>query len=962
MSRSQAERWRRIEELFHEARARPAGERTVFLHSACGSDAELLSEVELLLAQGASGSFLERPAVWPPEARVDLSGRQIGAYRVDSLLGAGGMGEVYRARDTKLGREVAIKVLPATVTTDGERLSRFEREARVLATLNHPNIGAIYGFEDAGGVPALVLELVEGPTLAEKLAQYPAGLPLSEALALARQIAEALDAAHEKGIVHRDLKPANIKITPDGVVKVLDFGLAKLVQASSAGLDASGSSQAPTITVDGTRDGLILGTAAYMSPEQARGLPVDKRSDIWSFGAVLYEMLTGKTAFSGGTVSDLIAGILERAPDWAAVPAVTPSGVRRVLQRCLEKDVKRRLRDIAEAQIEIEDAIGARSTPEPVRGSTTNLRLAATWVLIGTIAIAAAAAATWFLRPGSTVTPAPPVRLALSMGAGNQLALEGVAQDVLAISPDGKAVAYVVARANAFALYMRLLSSHDAKLVAEGRSSIFHPFFSPDSKWLAFSFNGKLRKISIGGGQPVSITDAANFRGGSWSEDGSILFAPVSRAGLMRVPSEGGTPEVVTTIDAGRGETSHRLPWILPGGKAFLYVVERTAAKSEDSIWVAAPGSAPPRLLIEGATLPQYVSTGHLLYVQGHTLMAVSFDPVQLQLTGAPVPVVDGVGRFAASQTGSLIYGPDADATSLRTLVWVDRRGQETPLAIAPGAYSAPRLSPDGRSILLAEQDPQQQRSVLTIYEIARDVLRPLTVEDNRTRGWAIWSADGLRITYSSILSGSSTSYDIFSRPADGTGVEEALVQRPLSQRPYSWSSDGRLAFTEEDATGVSTWILSTKDGSVHRFSRMSSHEGTPAFSPDGRWVAYGSPDSGQFKVFVRPASGQPGQWQISNDEGVSPIWSPTGREMFFRSREKIFAVDVAFEPTFTVGKPHVLFEGPYLSEGGLLDYDVTRDGQRFLMVKPVPKPNHEAEVTVVQNWFDELRRLAPSK
>jgi serine/threonine-protein kinase len=950
------ERWRLVERLFHEALNVAPDQRRVFLREACGGDAALQREVESLLAQASAASgFLTSPAA---DAAATLMtnehsawiGRQIGVYRVVSLLGAGGMGEVYRATDTTLRRDVAIKVLPPMFTADADRLARFEREARTLATLNHPNVGAIYGLEEIDGLRALVLELVEGPTLADRIAKGP--LPVKESLAIARQIADALDAAHEKGIVHRDLKPANIKITPDGAVKVLDFGLAKLTAV------APGTSDVQTSMIGGTREGIVLGTAAYMSPEQARGQQVDKRTDIWAFGCVLYETLTSRTAFARDTFTDTLAAIIERQPEWTALPASTPPVIERLLRRCLEKDPRRRLRDIGEARIEIEEAMAAPSA-NPTRairsGLATTTRMAL-WVLVAALT---AGAVGWIMRPATSAAPQPVVRLTLPLGSGNSLALQAIAPDVLEISPDGMSVAYVVSHRNSFALYLRALSGSDAKLLAEQPSALFSPFFSPDSRWLAFAAGGKLRKVSVLGGQPVTIADATNFRGGSWGDDGAIVFAPVSRAGLSRVSSEGGTPETVTSIDSAQGETSHRLPWMLPGGKSFLYVVEGTAGKGEDAVWAYSLDSKHSRLLVKGATLPHYARTGHLLYVQGNKLMAAPFDPAALQLTGTPVPVVEGAGTFAVSQTGSLVYGPGTAPTPNRTLVWVDRRGQEIPLAAAPAAYSNPKLSPDGAQILLSLQQ-QPLEGDLGLYDIASDTLRRLTFDEGRP-GWPIWSADGRRITYASNRPGAG--YDIFWKPADGTGSEEPLIQKPLSQRPSSWSRDGGLlAFAEESPSGSTIWIFSMKERRTELFSRSRASEGYPSFSPDGRWLAYASNETGAPEIYVRPASGAAGKWRISTGGGLYPLWAASGRELFFRYGDRLLAADVTSEPVFASGQPHLLFEGAYLTEAGLFDYDVASDAQRFLMVKPEPEGSGTTEVSVVQNWFQELKRLVPTK
>ena len=660
-------------------------------------------------------------------------GTRLGVYEVHSLLGAGGMGEVYRATDTKLKRPVAVKVLPAAVASDPERLARFQREAAVLAALNHPNIAAIYGVEDSSGTPALIMELVEGPTLADRIAE--GAIPPDEALPIARQIAEALEAAHEQGIIHRDLKPANVKLRADGTVKVLDFGLAKVLDSAASAIDAS---QSPTITSPAmTGMGVILGTAAYMSPEQAKGRPADKRSDVWAFGAVLYEMLSGQRAFKGEDVSDTLAMVLKGEPEWHALPGEVSPLVVTLIRRCLEKDRRRRIAEFSTALFVIDEsarvAAAASAQPASVRRRTGLAVVAA-----GTAAVIAGSAA-WMLKPAASPS-LPLARFTIALPADEQFSSTG--RHVVALSPDGTQIAY---GANG-RLYLRAMDQLDAVPIrgTEGAGNMTgrSPFFSPDGQWIGFWQNDQLKKVSVTGGAPVVLCAALNPWGASWAADNTILYGQ-GADGIWRISGDGGTPENVVTVDA--GQIAHG-PQLLPGGRAILFTLARNNDWDAAQIVVQSLDTGTRRVVLEGGSDARYVSTGHLVYALGSTLLGVPFDAATLAVTGGPVPLVEAVARaprgagplgpgpqtgaahFAMSSDGALIYAPaDAVAGFLerpRTLVWVDREGRETPLKTPARAYVYPRLSPDGTR---AAVDTRDQENDIWILDLARETLTRLT-------------------------------------------------------------------------------------------------------------------------------------------------------------------------------------------------------------------------------------------
>jgi serine/threonine-protein kinase len=988
------ERWDQVQELYHAARACAEADRTEFLANACGGDVGLQREVQALLDQRVStGSFVDflgGPALAQLRdvATEDLTGRQLGNYRVLSLLGRGGMGEVYRVRDGKLGRDVAIKILPRGFTSDPERLARFEREARVLAALNHPHIAAIYGFEELDGLRALVLELVEGETLAEHMAggsgtgsrlrksdvvlgRGRTGLPMTEALAIARQIAEALDAAYEKGIVHRDLKPANIKITPDGVVKVLDFGLAKAARPD----DASAASQAPTMTIGATRDGLILGTVAYMSPEQARGQDVDKRTDIWAFGCVLFEMLTGRAAFPGETLSDIIASILTLEPDWRALPADTPAPIRTLLRRCLEKDPRRRLSHISLAVLEIDDAL--LSPPPPVAPA----RAVRTWmpVLVSACIIVAAAAGlvVWRLT-SAVVTRASTAHFVISLPAGLQLDLQSPA---IALSADGSRLAYVARSGSAPPqVYIRSIDSPEARPLP-GTEDAASPFFSPDGQWLGFLAPGKLGKVSVSDGRLLIVhTERPGadgpFGGGTWGTDDTIVLGSFL-GDLRHVAAAGGTPQLLrNTLNAQNGLIAARWPQFLPGANEVLFSAgEAGGTWINPQLGIYSLRTGERRDLPQGGTFPRYSPTGHLLYVQNGTLIAAPFDPGRLEVTGAPVRVVEGLiqlrsggAQYSFSENGTLIYaqgfvtpmGPTTGTVIAlpESLVWVDRKGAEQAIPAALQPFTYPRLSPDGQRIgvTVAELGGRQ----VWVYDLTRETLTRVTFEGANNTS-PIWTPDGKRLVF-----GSGSPANLFWQAADGSDQPERLTTSQYPQSPTSRSSDGRfLAFREQTpTTGNDIWVLRLSDRTAEPFLRTPFSESSPIFSPDGRWLAYHSDESesGRDEVYVRPYPGPGSKWQISTGGGMEAVWNPNGRELFYRNGNKMMAVDIMTQPDFSSGKPKVLFEGPYVpTPTSLPNYDVSPDGQRFLMLKAVEQQQAATQIHVILNWDQELKRLVPT-
>ena len=967
------DRWQQIERLYHTALEHDRNQRRAYLQEACSGDDSLRQEVESLLAQGGGGnSFLEAPALeaaarmFSNEQAESLIGRQIGSYQVLSLLGRGGMGEVYLAHDSKLRRDVAIKVLPVAFVNDPDRLTRFQREARLLASLNHPNIATIHGLEQSDGVHYLVMELVPGQTLAERVCGGP--LPIKEALAVAGQITEALESAHEKGVIHRDLKPANVKVTPEDKVKVLDFGLAKAF-AGHGELDLA---KDLTLTAMGTEDGRILGTPAYMSPEQVRGKPVDKRTDIWAFGCLLYELLTGRQAFRGHTLTDTLAAVLEREPEWQSLPPTTPPKIRDLLLRCLQKDPRYRLHDIADARIEIEEVLtvpASKEQPDSLAPDRRhNLQQVIPWSVAAVLATVALFVTIALFRRAPAETQ--PIRFTIgppekgSFSPNSDLGFSPNST-LLAISPDGSKLAFIAADASGKQqLWIRALDSPAAQPLP-GTENATQPFWSADSRFVGFVAERKLKKIAITGGPAQTLAEALTGAvGGTWSRDGTILFAAST---IYRVSAAGGTAAPVTTLDASRQEAFHFWPYFLPDGKHFLYFAHSTKTEN-DAIYVGSLDSKERKLLLNANSNAVYVSPGYILFNREGTLMAQPFDAERMRPTGESVPIAEGVrfyagnggAAFAASDNGVLAYRGGGGATFSR-LVWVNRNGTEQALAAPPRAYIFPRLSPDGGRLAvdIAEQD---QATNIWLYDLSREALTRFTFEGTLNQPPA-WTTDSKRIAFRSNKERPTT--NIFWQLADGSGGLERLTTNEFAAIPRSFSPGSQLLalFEYNPSTGYDIWVLGLNDRKAHLFLQTKFNETDPAFSPDGHWLAYRSDKSGRPEIYVQPYPGPGGEWQISTEGGTEPVWNHNGRELFYRSGDKMMVAEITSQPSFSVSKPKMLFQGPYLPTAATTpNYDVSLDGQRFLMLKAVEQEQAATQINVVVNWFEELKRRVPTK
>ncbi len=885
------------------------------------------------------------------------AGMRLGPYEILSPLGAGGMGEVYRARDAKLNRDVAIKVLPDAVAEDSERLARFQREAQVLAALNHPHIAAIYGLEKSGNVEALVLELVEGETLAEKIAAGP--IPIDEALAIARQIAEALEEAHERGIVHRDLKPANVKLTPDGKVKVLDFGLAKAYAGEAATQSGADLSQSPTLARTGTQAGVILGTAAYMSPEQARGKAVDKQTDIWAFGAVLFEMLTGKSLFRGETVSDVLAAVLTREPDWRQLPTRTPPGVLRLLRRCLARDRRERLRDIGDAWGELREA----TEPGPVEGVSVN-RPARAWLPWMVTAMAVAIGA-WALLSRSRAEPgaAPEGHFTIELPADAPLVtleIPGFSENPLAVSPDGRQVVYVAPAGSSTQLYARAMADLTARALPGTEGARF-PFLSPDGQWVGFFADGKLKKASLGGGTPATLAEAPDGRGASWSPAGDIVFVPANASGLAVVPDTGGTPRRVTTLDFAAGDGSHRWPQLLPGHRAALFTASSWSRETSE-IAVVDLATGARRTVLEDVEFARYVpaapgaSAGHLVFVRAGALMAAPFDPAGAGAAGPPIAIIEGVraGQFDVSANGVLVYTPGSGLAPHFSLVWVDRAGRARPINDLARGYEDLHLSPDGRRVALTvEEAGPDSAAHVWLADTDRGTLTRFTF-DGLSRD-PVWAPDGESLVFGS-KRGEST-FGLYRQRLDGQAAAELIWASPIPiwPDPQSWTPDGRMLVftTTAKDTGDDIWALSLDAGRTARpWLQTPANEWAGRLSADGRWMAYNSDESGRTEVYVQPFPGPGGKWLVSQGGGNNAIWSRDGRQLFYRRGDQILIVDVETAPSFTLSKPVVLFSGRYRATGR--DFDVSPDGTRFVMMRN-DDPRTTTRLNVLLNWWRSL-------
>ncbi|MBK5297541.1 MAG: serine/threonine-protein kinase, partial [Vicinamibacteria bacterium] len=882
---------------------------------------------------------------------------------------------------------------PASVAGDTDRLARFQREAEVLASLNHPNIAAIYGLEKTPDLTALVMELVEGEDLSQRIAR--GAIPLADALQYSRQIAEAIEAAHEQGIIHRDLKPANIKVRSDGTVKVLDFGLAKAMEPAAG--SSPSMSMSPTITTPAmTQAGIILGTAAYMSPEQARGRTVDKRADVWAFGAVLFEMLTSRRAFSGEDITDTIVSVVSKEPDWSALPAATPAGLRRLLARCLKKDPKARMRDIGEARLQLEELVSSAPEEIPAAGVAAPASVPrALWkravpvVATAVVAGALVGAAAWRLRP--PVSSSPVTRFALTLGEGQQF---GVANNQrLAVSADGTRLVYV---AN-YQLYMRSMSDGEARPIpgTHQMPTPYAPVFSPDSQSIAFysMVDSAIKKIAVSGGAAVTLCPAAGNVGRlNWDNSGIVFSQP---KGITRVPADGGQPEVL--VSAKDGEVMDG-PQVLPGGEWLLFTIATAitgvaTAETWDKaqIVVQSLKSSERKTLVSGGSAGWYLPTGHLVYALGGVLFAVPFDLPRLAVTGGPVPVVEGilrstnagrsaVAQFSVSSTGSLVFVPGPVSTSMsgsQSVGLFDRKGGSELLKIPPGPYQTPRMSPDGKRIAFESDDGKE--ASLWIYELSRmSSMRRLTFEGQGHNRFPVWSADSQRIAFQSDREGD---LGIFWQRADGTGTAERLTKADerASHIPESWAAGGadgeRLLYNAGKGGATALWVLSLKDRKAARFDSVESPADTltgAVFSPDGRWVAYASREGRTSSaVYVQPFPATGARYQISKnaDDGHHPVWSPDGAELVFTPGPvpRLDAVRVTTQPSFTFSEATPV-PRPFQNLSPLFErpYDISRDGQRFLGLIDAAQTQAGApaapQIQVVLNWFEELKAKVPTR
>ena len=978
-SRTSRERWRSVEQIYIEAVQREGDARADWLTHACANDATLRQDVESLLAcEVPAGRFIEEPALDVAAAlltdasHAELLGRGIGSYVIEAWLGSGGMGDVYRARDRHLHRQVALKVLPEIFALDPDRLERFKREAQVLASLNHPNIAAIHGFEQSEGLQALALELVEGRTLADRIAHGP--MPIDEALPIARQIAEGLEAAHEQGIVHRDLKPSNVAVRPDGTVKILDFGLAKVLQPDVV-MPADPTRSAITQSM-GDPAAVILGTPAYTSPEQAKGRPADRRSDIWAFGAVLYEMLSGRPAFQGDSTSEILAAVIAQELDWNALPPSTPAAVRAILVRCLVRDARQRLRDIGEARIVLDNpspatGVDTRSSADPVSRASWRRRIGVAVLAIAAAALAAVAA--WQLKPAPrrSVT-----RFAFTLPDG-QVFSRGIGRHSVAISRDGEQLVYSGVPAG---LYLRAMSQWDATRIqgTEDFARVTEPVFSPDGRSIAFYTDGALKRVAVTGGAAVTIASADAPYGISWGDDG-IVFGQRGK-GILRVSPAGGALE--TLVPVNESEEAHG-PQILPGGRQVLFTLATgTASDRWDRarIVVQSLRSGVRTALVDGGTDARYIPTGHLIYALGGVLYAVPFDPTRPALTGAAVPIVEGVSRatgsqtgaahYSVSDTGTLIYIPapldgSAGLGETTLLGLIDRDGHVERLPLPSDTYQGPRVSPDGTRITFATDDGKE--AIVWIYDLSGNgPRRRLTFGGNNR--FPLWSADSRHIVFQSDRDGDGA---LFWQRADGSHSAERLT-RPLngtSHVPESWSPlADRLLYSVEKPGDVALWMLSISDRQATPFGEIRSR--TPiasTFSPDGRWVAYASTDRGKQTVYVQPFPATGAKYQLvakGLDLPSQPVWSPNGKELFYNPRPLgLEVVSVSTEPTFAFGNsvpvPRPFQLSPPEQRRA---YDITPRG-KFVARVSASNSAYGAiaqQIQIVVNWFDELRARVP--
>ncbi|MEO7795652.1 MAG: protein kinase, partial [Thermoanaerobaculia bacterium] len=917
-------------------------------------------------------------------------GTRIGPYEIVAAIGAGGMGEVYRATDTRLKRAVAVKALHESFALDAERVARFEREAQLLASLNHPNIAAIYGVEEVQGTTFLVLELVDGPTLADLL--KASAMPRHEAVSCARQIADALGAAHERGIIHRDFKPGNVMVTPEGQVKVLDFGLGKALEGEGSFASNSGApfANSPTLTRAPTQLGMILGTGGYMSPEQAKGRPTDRRTDIWAFGCVLFEMLTGSRAFEGEDVTETLAAIVRGEPDWTRLPADLPPSLRMLLERCLLKDRALRLADMSVVRFLLSDTGVSLSTATAAVGTNAGVgdpgdprptwRRMAPAILSTALATALLAfgLTRWFGSPGGAMGPSGAVRarsahVSIALPEGYELGSTHLRP--IAISRDGTRIAYVGQRDEKNRIFVRTLDDPEARAL-DGTDGGDGPFFSPDGQWIAFFAGSKLKKIAVGGAAQQTLAEAPSQRGGAWGDDGYLYFAPTNMSGIWRVPEGGGAATEVTRPDAAGGEVSHRWPQRIAGTPQLLFSVWTGPGDDEHHVAVQTLSAGPHRRLVTGGDAPQYAANpGLLLYTHRGQLFTVPWRPGAQDL-GKAVPVAaaewpsdgignEGCGNYTVSDDGTLLYLRGGRSSAAQRLVWIDRAGALTPLPLPARIYENVAISPDGSRAVIQIREGIVR---LWIFDFASGTLTPIGPGAASSQA-AQWTADGRRVIYRGTRGGTRNLYWI---PVDGSSGEERLTAKPgVIQTPTSASSDGRfLLFAEhgpEEPEGVGAWVLPlTGDRTPRRLFPLpaTGHDGQ--FSPDGRWIAYHAMVSSRMEIFVAPSTGSGERRLVSTAGGTEPLWSPDGRELFFQSGSRLMGVTLTpgvtprMPPggTFSASSPRLVHEGRFLQTvTGNTSFALTPDGTRFLRIQPVDPEPAITRIELVLDWFAELRR-----
>ena len=901
-----------------------------------------------------------------------MIGTTLSHFRITAKLGEGGMGEVYLAEDTKLGREVAIKVLPDAVASDPERLARFEREAKVLASLNHPNIGAIYGLEEADDKRFLVLELIDGDTLQELIEQ---GVSPENALEMAAQVASALEEAHEQGVVHRDLKPANVKVTPNGTVKVLDFGLAKALETGT-GTDQdpiqSPLSMSPTLTAQMTQAGVLMGTAAYMSPEQARGQEADKRADIWAFGVVLWEMLTRQQLFAGDTVSDTLAEVLKTEPDLALLPDTTPVSVTQLLRRCLTRDPQERLRDIGEARITIrtfltdgEEAL-APATASPADPGQAIWKRAVPWIAFVLAGLAATGFGLAYFK--QSPAPTPLVNASVVMPEGVLLLPTGFTAGPVVVSPDGTRLAFsAVDEEGNQQLWHRSLDQSMGNPLPGTEGSI-RPFWSPNSQHLGFFAGSQLKRISVLGGPPITLTNVNDTRGGTWGSDGTIVYAPNLTGPLMGIPEGGGEPKQVTQLDTERMEQTHRYPHFLPDGRNVLFLARSTSggAGIDPGVFAVDIVTGERKRVLDTATNAAYAS-GHLLYMRESTLIAQPFDADRLEITGDPFPVAENVlfdagfsmGTFSASSNGVLAFHPGSLINMAASIVWLDREGNTTEVVGEPATYQSIRLSPDGSTASISITNTKSGGADLWLLDLGRGVKTRFTFTSSTDGGLdtgnAAWSPDGRTIAYSNNRSGS---FDLYKKAVSGTATEELIASDARDLWAYDWSSDGEwLCYGRSVVEGEQIMGLRMSGDSTEPVELRSGafNEWPCAFSPDNRWLAYTSDESGIREVFVTSFPDLEGKWQVSSSGGDYAQWRGDGKEIFYLSPsgEMKSATVETSEDGFRVGQETTLFSyRPFLT--GDFPFDVSADGNRFLVLQPEDYLA-STRISLVLNWTEKL-------